>query len=85
MLILTRKPGQLLRIEPRPELDPSSTVGELFRGGPIRIVVGRVCGSQVRLGIQAHPGLAILRDELVLRMAREMAIGDVWPSDSRRP
>jgi sRNA-binding carbon storage regulator CsrA len=64
MLILTRLPGQRLRIEPRPDLDPATPVAELFRGGPIEILVARVEGGRVQLGVEAHPGLLVLRDEL---------------------
>ena len=64
MLILTRKPGQLLIITPHASLDLSTPVGELFRNGPIEITVVRLEGSQVRLGINAPSSLLVLRDEL---------------------
>ena len=64
MLILTRKPGQLLIITPHASLDRSTPVGELFRNGPIEIAVVRLEGSQVRLGISAPSSLLVLRDEL---------------------
>jgi sRNA-binding carbon storage regulator CsrA len=64
MLVLTRKPGQLIRIGPGPALDPATPVGELFIPGPIEVMVQRVSGMQVRLGIFAPQRLIILRDEL---------------------
>ena len=64
MLILTRKPGQSLKIQPAAELPLTTPVGEFFADRPIEIVVQRVQGQQVRIGIQAHEGLLILRDEL---------------------
>ncbi len=64
MLILTRKPGQLLRIAPHESFDPRMTVAELFHAGPIEILVSRIHTGQVRLGVSAHPGLLILRAEL---------------------
>ena len=64
MLVVTRKQGERVRIELNPSFDPSTPVGELFIGGPIEVVVTRVTGSNVRLGIRAHPALLILRDEL---------------------
>jgi len=64
VLILTRRQGQLVRIEPDPRLDPSTPVGELFLDGPIEVLVTHISGSQVRLGILAHPSLVILRNEL---------------------
>ena len=64
MLILTRKPGQCITIEPDAGLDPETPVRKLFADGPIEVIVGRVDGSQVKLAIQAHPDLQILREEL---------------------
>ena len=69
MLILTRKPGQMLRIVPHESLDLSMPVYELFQPGPIEVLVSRIEASQVRLGIVAHPGLLILREELVAERA----------------
>lgn len=65
MLILTRKPGQLLTIGPDPSLDPATPVLELFADGPIVLLVAGVRGSVVKLGIRAHPRLTILREELL--------------------
>ncbi len=65
MLILSRRPGQVLRILPGPEVDPSTPVATLFDHGPIEIIVARVLGVHVRLGISAHPQLIVLRRELV--------------------
>ena len=39
-------------------------MGALFAEGPIEIVVQRIQGQQVRIGIQAHEGFLILREEL---------------------
>ena len=64
MLILTRKPGQCITIEPNAGLDPETPVRELFANGPIEVIVGRVDGMHVKLAIQAHPDLQILREEL---------------------
>jgi len=64
MLILTRKPGQIIKIQPAADLPLTTPVGALFAEGPIEIVVQRVQGQQVRIGIQAHDGLLILREEL---------------------
>jgi sRNA-binding carbon storage regulator CsrA len=64
MLVLTRKPGQVLRIQPRDGEICSLSVGELFAGGPLEILIGKVYGRQVRLGIQAHRELLVMRMEL---------------------
>ena len=71
MLILTRKPGQLIKIEPDESLDPSTPVSELFVNGPIEVWVTQVIGPQVKLGIHAHPRLVILRNELYEREDQE--------------
>ena len=65
MLTLTRKLGQVLRIAPLPSLDPATPVGELFRMGPIEVMVMRIEGNHVRLGIKAPASLLIVRNELV--------------------
>lgn len=67
MLILSRRPGQLLRVTPAQNLDPATPVQELFHDGPMEIIVTRVVGTQVDLGINAHPQLIILREEFDLR------------------
>lgn len=64
MLILTRKTGQIIRIELNPGIDPTTPIGEIFADGAIEIIVAQVRGSYIRLGITAPLSLAILRDEL---------------------
>ncbi len=64
MLILTRKPGQAVKIKPDESLDPLTPVSAFFVDGPIEVVVTQVNGYQVKLGIRADPGFLILRDEL---------------------
>ena len=64
MLLLTRKPGQRITIQPAPGLPLTTPVGVLFAAGPLEIVVQRVHGQQVRIGIQADAGLLVLREEL---------------------
>ena len=65
MLILTRRAGQSLVIEPQASLDPTTLASELFNQGPIEIVVNRIEARQVRIGINAHTNLLVVRDELV--------------------
>ena len=64
MLILARKAGQAFRITPAAGLDPAMSVGELFSHGPIEIVVTDIGRSVVKIGIKAHKGLLVLREEL---------------------
>lgn len=64
MLVLKRKSGERIRIEPDPRLSPATPIGELFRDGAIEIVVSDVNAMYVKIGIDADPRLLILRDEL---------------------
>ncbi|HEX9626941.1 MAG TPA: carbon storage regulator [Acidiferrobacterales bacterium] len=64
MLILTRKLGQILRVMPREGVGCGLTVGELFRDGSMEIVVGKVDGKHVRIGLKAHRGLLVMRGEI---------------------
>jgi sRNA-binding carbon storage regulator CsrA len=64
MLILTRHPGQLNTLQPHPSLRPATPIGRLFAEGPIEILVARICGQRVSLGITAHAGLLIYRNEV---------------------
>lgn len=62
MLILSRKPGEALVIEPNPEVGGPQ---DWFADGPIRLRINAVSEGQVRLGIEAARSLRILREELV--------------------
>ncbi len=64
MLILTRRRGEAIRLSPHPGLDPATPVGELFKNGPIRIVVLDIGSDRTQIGIEADPGIAVVRDEL---------------------
>lgn len=72
MLTLTRKLGQVLRIAPLQSVDPATTIGELFRTGPIEVMVMRIEGNHVRLGIKAPSSLLIVRDELEEEKERDI-------------
>jgi sRNA-binding carbon storage regulator CsrA len=63
MLVLTRKPGQILSISPEMDVPPELTVRELFGAGPILIAVKRIDRLQVRLGIEAPLCLRVERLE----------------------
>lgn len=62
MLILTRRPNELIYIYPD-DLPPDMTVAELFAGGQIAIEVLSIRGNQVKLGIDAPKILKVLRDD----------------------
>ncbi|MDZ7803503.1 carbon storage regulator [Thiohalophilus sp.] len=64
MLLLFRKPGQSITIQPAPEVDLTAPLGTFFENGPIQVLVNRIIENEVKLGIQAHPDLMILREEI---------------------
>ena len=63
MLVLTRKPGQIIDITPAPSLDLSTPIGELFSHGPIEVITLTINSSQIKLGIRADLGFLVLRRE----------------------
>ncbi len=67
MLLLTRKPGQSITIQPEQGMDVATPIGTLFSDGPIEISVNWVMHGKVSIGIAAHRQLCILRNELLLR------------------
>ena len=73
MLILTRRPGESLRIEPDGRVPAEADPFGWFAEGPIRVAVSAVHRDQVRIGIKAPAALKILRDELPARPAEGAA------------
>jgi carbon storage regulator CsrA len=66
MLVLSRRPSQAI----------------LFPASDIRLQVLDIKGSTVKIGVEAPPGVRILRDELLARPApQEAAVGFSPPSD----
>lgn len=72
MIFVTRSPSQSVYIALGPDVDPATPVGEIFKGGPIRLRVVTAHGSQVRLGVELPP---------LLEMRREAQPEDTLPSD----
>lgn len=64
MLILTRRVGETVIIEPSTGLDADLTVGELFKGGPIVLAICEINGQAARIGIEAPEELFIIRNEI---------------------
>jgi len=64
MLAITRRENESLQIYPSSNLDPDTTIAELFKDGPIEIHVSKVQGNQVRLSLKAPRSLTIMRTEL---------------------
>lgn len=67
MLVLTRRLGEIVRIQLLESVDPQTPIGQLFAGGPIKVMVTGIQGTQVRLGIAADSRFLILRDEVASR------------------
>lgn len=65
MLVLGRRVGEVVRISLADGVSPQTTIGDLFRSGPIELVVTRITGKEVKIGIEADPRFKILRAELV--------------------
>ena len=76
MLLISRRAGQAITIQPGQGLDLVAPVAALFRDGPIAVQVNRIVHDEVRLGIAAHRDLVILREEL----ARHHLLGMSAPS-----
>lgn len=64
MLVLTRKPGEAIRIDLMEGVDVETPVGELFAGGPIEVTVTGVKRMQVKIGVRAERRFRVLRGEL---------------------
>lgn len=61
MLVLTRRPGDILLIEPHPDAAGSDPSAWFIR--PIEVRILRIEGNHVRIGIEAAEGLRIWREE----------------------
>ena len=61
MLVLTRRPGETVMIEPDPAAVGVDAL--VWFGRPIEVRVLRIEGNQVRIGIDAAAGLRIWRGE----------------------
>ena len=64
MLVLSRKLGESIKISLNKGVDPDIPARVLFEAGPIEILVAHLGRSEVKIAIQAHPDLLILRNEL---------------------
>lgn len=64
MLIITRRDGEAFYIEPADDLNPNTTVSELFASGPLFVMIMGHRGNQIRIGIDAPESLNVARSEL---------------------
>ncbi len=62
--MLFRAPGESIKISLNKGVDPETPARVLFNDGPIEILVAHLGRSEVKIAIQAHPDLVILRNEL---------------------
>jgi len=67
MLMLTRNEGEKLLIYPDRDTDPEMTLAELFKNGPIEILIQKHNHGQTKVGIEAPVSLMIRREEVLER------------------
>lgn len=65
MLILSRKSGESITIQPEEGTHLAQPVGQFFEEQPIRVTVRNIDRGVAKLGISAHRALNIVRDELL--------------------
>ncbi|ANO51026.1 carbon storage regulator [Woeseia oceani] len=63
MLIISRKDAESIVIRPSDDVDPQTTLADLFQDGPIEITVFSAGGSRVKMGVQAPSQLSIWRKD----------------------
>lgn len=76
MLVLGRRVGEVVRISLADGVSPQTTIGDLFHSGPIELVVTRIAGKEVKIGIEADPRFKILRAELAGKAHKTIAGSD---------
>lgn len=64
MLIISRKDSESIEIRPAENIDPKTTLADLFRDGPIEITIFSTGRSRVTLGVQAPEQLCIWRKDV---------------------
>ncbi len=61
MLIVSRRDAESIEIRPGDGIDPSMTLADLFRNGPIEITIFSSNNNRVKMGVQAPEQLCIWR------------------------
>jgi sRNA-binding carbon storage regulator CsrA len=61
MLIVSRRDAESILIRPVEDIDPSMTLADLFRNGPIEITIFSSGSNRVKMGVQAPKQLSIWR------------------------
>lgn len=65
MLIVSRRDAESILIRPGDGIDPATTLGDLFKSGPIEITIFSSKDNRVKMGVQAPDELAIWRKNRV--------------------
>jgi len=65
MLVLSRRKDESLLIYPSLDVAPDMTVAELFKDGPIKVMLTGITNKQASIGIDAPRSLAVARAEVV--------------------
>lgn len=61
MLIVSRKDAESILIRPGEDIDPTMTLADLFRHGPIEITIFSSGANRVKMGVRAPEQLSIWR------------------------
>jgi sRNA-binding carbon storage regulator CsrA len=67
MLVLSRKSGQSITIQPERGADLSQPAGQFFHNQPVKITVKDIGCGETKLAISAHRALNIVRNELLYK------------------
>lgn len=63
MLIVSRRDAESILIRPGDNIDPSMTLADLFKSGPIEITIFSSNSNRVKMGVQAPEQLSIWRKD----------------------
>lgn len=61
MLVLSRRYTESISISPADDIDPNMTLKDLFKQGPIEIMILSSGNKRVKMGVKAPPMLNIWR------------------------
>lgn len=61
MLIVSRRDAESILIRPGDDIDPKTTLADLFQDGPIEITIFSSNSNRVKMGVQAPEQLSIWR------------------------
>ena len=63
MLIVSRRDAESILIRPGDDIDPSMTLADLFKAGPIELTIFSSNSNRVKMGVQAPEQLSIWRKD----------------------